>query len=38
MENLILNTLLSADDEVIVASTEDELQRAVCALKYSYKL
>lgn len=26
MENFILNTLLFADDEVIVASTENELQ------------
>jgi hypothetical protein len=32
MENLILNTLLFADDGVIVPSTEDEVQKVVCVL------
>jgi hypothetical protein len=30
--NLILNTILFADDQVIVASTEDDLQRAAYTL------
>jgi hypothetical protein len=39
---LILNTFLIADEQVIVASTEDEIQTAVHAVKnlatkYSYK-
>jgi hypothetical protein len=33
MKNLILNTILFVDDQVIVTSTEDDMQRAVNALK-----
>jgi hypothetical protein len=42
-KNLILNTILFADDHVIVTSTEGELQRAVYTLnnitiKYNLKI
>jgi hypothetical protein len=33
IKNLILNTILFVDDQVIVTSTEDDMQRAVNALK-----
>jgi hypothetical protein len=32
MKNLILNTVLFADDHVIAISAEDDMQRAVYAL------
>jgi hypothetical protein len=43
MKNLILNTILFVDDQVIVARTEDDMQRAVYALnnvaiKYNLKI
>jgi hypothetical protein len=43
MKNLILNTILFADDQVIVTSTEHDMQRAVYALnnvaiKYNLKI
>jgi hypothetical protein len=43
MMNLILNTILFADDQVIVTSIEDDMQRAVYALnnvamKYNLKI
>jgi hypothetical protein len=42
-KDLILNTMLFADDQVIMASTEDELQRATythnnIAIKYNLKI
>jgi retron-type reverse transcriptase len=40
MMNLILNTILFADYQVIVTSTEDDMQRAVCICteQCSYKI
>jgi hypothetical protein len=41
MKNLILNTILFPDNQVIVTSTEDDMQRAVYALnnvKFNLKI
>jgi hypothetical protein len=39
MKELILNTIFFVDDLVIVASTEDKMQRAVIGInQYSYKI